>query len=693
MAKLVRAAGVQFEHIQDTPELRIEIAFDSGFATPAGDRTWTDVSEWAEDSAEITYGRSDELAVPDPNQASFTLDNSDGRFTPGLATSPYYPNVKNNKPVRLSVRYGDDGDWSVRFTGYIDAWPLKWPDGSSAAATITVSASSRRARLGKTAALTMSPIRYAYFQPTQPQAYWPMNGTQFTRFGQEVFLDETTVNDPDEVDQNQLAVFGDTPALFPTFLSNPRPGPIDENKENEDGKPIGLLMFPNYTNSALIGTRPHCVGSASACRVNTAGELTIECVARVDVTVDEGVVALNQLIRLQSADVDQFIVVDVAAFGEPQYTNVSCGMYLFEDGVLQHYEDDAGTVFQPDAFAIANDGEIHHYAFTLTAGGTVGTLYLDGVVTSAVTFPTPFAFEDDFTQIVLGGETNDAIAWIGHCAVRNEALTADQIAAHAAGATTQDESIEERMERIFGYMGVPADEITAEESVALGVSDQSQVDRAPVDVIDELAESTAGILYDQRDGILTMQARNHRYNQTPAFALNATTQEVEGDLEAVLDDRYLVNYIEAKRAAVDELTWFMQDSESIAAYGTYHGGTLEMVTTSWEEAQSAAVATVSRYAHPKVRISTVAVDVVNLDADQRAAVLEADIGTLFEVVDLPEQAPDSTMPLYLEGYAETITAASHTLSMNTTPGDRDTNVAVLDDPAFNVLDSGITLAY
>jgi hypothetical protein len=39
------------------------------------------------------------------------------------------------------------------------------------------------------------------------------------------------------------------------------------------------------------------------------------------------------------------------------------------------------------------------------------------------------------------------------------------------------------------------------------------------------------------------------------------------------------------------------------------------------------------------------------------------------------------MPLFLEGYSESITAASHTLTANTTPGDVYTNVAVLDDPS------------
>ena len=63
---------------------------------------------------------------------------------------------------------------------------------------------------------------------------------------------------------------------------------------------------------------------------------------------------------------------------------------------MVHYADDVRPSIQPDAFALATDGEIHHYAFTLT-GGTVGTLYLDGAVVSHGHLPGPYVFDDDFS--------------------------------------------------------------------------------------------------------------------------------------------------------------------------------------------------------------------------------------------------------------------------------------------------------
>ncbi|MEU3293025.1 LamG-like jellyroll fold domain-containing protein [Streptomyces longwoodensis] len=68
--------------------------------------TWTDISAYvdqARSGVSITRGASDELSDTQPGTASLLLDNSDGRFTPGNAASPYYPFVRRNAPIRISV--------------------------------------------------------------------------------------------------------------------------------------------------------------------------------------------------------------------------------------------------------------------------------------------------------------------------------------------------------------------------------------------------------------------------------------------------------------------------------------------------------------------------------------------------------------------------------------------------------------
>ncbi|MFZ3558169.1 hypothetical protein [Streptomyces sp. BH055] len=67
--------------------------------------TWTDITDYVDvvQGVAITRGASDELSETQPGTATLTLDNSDGRFTPGNTGSPYYPYVRQNVPIRVSA--------------------------------------------------------------------------------------------------------------------------------------------------------------------------------------------------------------------------------------------------------------------------------------------------------------------------------------------------------------------------------------------------------------------------------------------------------------------------------------------------------------------------------------------------------------------------------------------------------------
>lgn len=67
--------------------------------------TWTDISTYVDvikAGVKITRGASDELSDTQPGTATLILDNQDGRFTPGSASSPYYPYVRRNAPIRIA---------------------------------------------------------------------------------------------------------------------------------------------------------------------------------------------------------------------------------------------------------------------------------------------------------------------------------------------------------------------------------------------------------------------------------------------------------------------------------------------------------------------------------------------------------------------------------------------------------------
>ncbi|MFD7185486.1 LamG-like jellyroll fold domain-containing protein [Streptomyces sp. NPDC059904] len=67
--------------------------------------TWTDVTQRVDvgQGVVVTRGASDELSETQPGTATLVLDNADGALTPGNPNSPYYPFVRRNAPIRVSV--------------------------------------------------------------------------------------------------------------------------------------------------------------------------------------------------------------------------------------------------------------------------------------------------------------------------------------------------------------------------------------------------------------------------------------------------------------------------------------------------------------------------------------------------------------------------------------------------------------
>src|SRR3979490_1903427 len=105
------------------PDVTVEIAFTTAPSDPAP--VWVDVSDYVEavEGIDISRGRADELSQIQPSTLAVTLDNRDGRFPPERSGSPYYPNVKKSKRIRISTQWPlGTGPITRRFSGYIDEW-------------------------------------------------------------------------------------------------------------------------------------------------------------------------------------------------------------------------------------------------------------------------------------------------------------------------------------------------------------------------------------------------------------------------------------------------------------------------------------------------------------------------------------------------------------------------------------------
>jgi hypothetical protein len=75
---------------------------------------------------QVMIKRGSQDIFRDPETGVFTgiLNNNDRRFDPGNASSPYYPNLKPARPIRLRVT--KDGISRNVFRGDVEDWPQDW---------------------------------------------------------------------------------------------------------------------------------------------------------------------------------------------------------------------------------------------------------------------------------------------------------------------------------------------------------------------------------------------------------------------------------------------------------------------------------------------------------------------------------------------------------------------------------------
>lgn len=104
------------------PSIRVAVAFDSQPLETI--QLYEAVTDYARDTS-TKRGRQFELDRIEAGNAHLLLDNLDGRFNPENTASPYYPNLKPTKRLRVSAEWA-----SVAyhlFTGFLEGYPQEYP--------------------------------------------------------------------------------------------------------------------------------------------------------------------------------------------------------------------------------------------------------------------------------------------------------------------------------------------------------------------------------------------------------------------------------------------------------------------------------------------------------------------------------------------------------------------------------------
>lgn len=611
------------------PDVIVEIAFNAGWSTAPGSRTWTDVSAYVEldEGIVMGHGRGDERATTDPNTLALTLDNTDGRFTMGRTGSPYYPNVKIGRPIRVrSVPVG--GVSSTRFTGFVDSWGQAFPDGVSARLLTRVTATSMLARLGAGAELR-SGIEEERFLDG-PVAYYPLSEPEGS----------VTASDVSGSTQQPLRVQGSGASV--TFGSATGPA--------TDGLTAATFAGGKYLQGRLAASfSGDFVFECFFLRASppSAEEILMSC-GGVDVTL-----SADGWVRAYCASA--VIVGDIVSSCDGSTHHVT----LVRSGsIIELYVDQLSV----DSAAAAPTGS--------------PDVYIGGGVPNNGIVATPFT-----------GTVSHFAAYN-----YDYSIDPGRIGRHFAGISTSTaETSDSAFTRHATYAGVPESAIIVVGADSAGMTYVSTGGRTAIEVMRSIETTQNGAVFDDRNGDLYFLKPEVRYGAASAFTLDASLNQIEADLAPTGDRSTLINDCTVTlRDGSTSATY--RDQTSIDAYGVARTS-IELDSTDETAPIGLASWLVGIYAEPTTRVPLLSVDLLPLSGATQALVFAADVGTRFAVSNLPSTLVSTSGDYFVEGWTETIGRESYTFTFNVSDAAAFRNVFEIANNPRGTLDSIYRIAY
>ncbi|WP_418059938.1 hypothetical protein [Pimelobacter simplex] len=648
--------------------VKVEVAFNAGYKTPAVDRAWTDITSYVDVEAvgnalSIAYGRADELSTTDANRlTNLTLDNKDGRFTFDKASSPYYPNVKVGRPIRVTVTAG--ATTSVRYTGYVEEWPVDWPGGSSGYATARISAASRASRLG----LTSAPPDYldTEIRLEAPTYYWPMADQSSALRAAESSGGPAILN----VRKLEFGYGGKSASEGVAFNVDGRPAirvPLNDYDDSVDAAPGGLgrATFPA---PVMFGPGvPGAVSLSVFIRRNSIGS-----------GMDDTILALCERSKINKT---LGASIEIGAMGS------RCWSW----GNGSTSETGTPLIFHPAL--LGTDKNPHHVGITLVCNGTTVTMssWFDGVLMGSGTSPSPILPFVLDTLDLRGGRVDVVLGRIAMWNYAVSGATFQRIARTIAGYS--GDTVDERMNRVaVSWAGIPTAEVTLPGSGrALGPMGTADGLPKPLDLLREVERDEAGVLHDDRAGKLVLRPRGARYGAPVALTIDASLHRVGTDWAPKADRQGLANMGVGKSTfgnADDQVTYIDESSRDEYGDALY---TVETSALDPDEPLMRAAAAVTANSQPRPRAPSVTLDVNDWlsSPTDLAALLALDIGSRVRLTNAPAQAASSSVDYYVEGYTETLDPFRWTITLNLSPSWPADSVLILDDPAMGVLDQRV----
>lgn len=585
----------------------IEVAFG---ADPDGDPSlwsWTDVSDLVHqpDGVHVTKGRGDSSSQAAPTNLVLTLQNRDGRFTPGNPLSTHYPNVTLNTPIRASVPYGY-APTTERALGFAASWRPTWDTGL-ALPLVQVVAAGRLQRLlqgdparsplyrsntGRSAFLSTNPV---------PVAYWSC--------------------------EEQSGAFG---------ASSPIAG-----------------VAPAAASGLTFGADSSLVGSDPLPTMATGATL----VATVPAYTATGQWVAIDVSNMPTAVTPLTTLLEVGCTGTATYWRAlveAAGVRLraYDSSVTQILDASlAWPSYLPQAQFFG------HWIYTELQVVQNGA-NVDYRLLLSREYGTPYG------AIIISGTLNSRT--IASARFLNRTATADltgMSVGHQAVYTGAD-GPSDALFAMNGYDGQEdaagrAARLCAEEGLSLsvvGTADYPELLMGPqragkVDgLLRECEVLNGGVIHDGgTGGVIVFQQRTARYNADVTMSLSLTAKELAPGFEPVLDDQFRANDVTASREGGGSARF--EDTAAIARDRRYvhpgltvntHDDTVLRDLAAWAARTSSA---------PGMRYPTVAIDLLAAPALAERW-LNMRIGSRAQVTSLMAGHPPGVVDVFAEGWTE-----------------------------------------
>ncbi|WP_326829677.1 LamG domain-containing protein [Streptosporangium sp. NBC_01810] len=553
------------------PRVVFEVGFGSGSGTPRDQITWTAPTKRLL-AFSTSRGRQYELSQLQAGETNLQLRNNDAALNPANTGSPYYPNITDMTPARVTAT------WQGRTYGVwhhlVERWPQSWKDAHWGEVNATA--------VGPWAALTteLPNIASGEILLDAPYGYWPMSDP-----------DEATVG-------SNIAPNNAEP--FRQVVSKYGPGAAKARFGVDSGLLIGSPNLTAWEQRGLTslqitnGISLQC-GPGPAFPPVAPG-WTVEFWARLDPSASQPASNLTLFSVKNGNGTLMSIYVDQAS---------QCATISDYDPITHARTNTISAV-------PVLTGTFTHFCLTFNTTGW--QLYVNAQlaisrVTSLDTFVTWLTACGAADETFHGRMINGSFA---HFAVFGRKLPYGRIVAHywSAWGGNENDSADQRINKLLaiGGSGIARSISYTADSTMVPASGIEGQDVATS--VEEVAASDGGGLYEDGLGYICFTSKPDRYNRSPQYILGDRPDLGEipylGDIVFDRDPAQVSNSITVTQAHYGRKV-SVSDSASITQRGVRTRDATTHVANPLAVADHANYLLL-RYKQPELRISQITLD-------------------------------------------------------------------------------------